>query len=210
MMPPAGSKTAQNHELQVGTNVLGSYLLTSLLRPILTKTAASSPPGSTRVTWAGSLAVDLMSPKPGGITWESETGGPKTLGRQSDYGQSKAGNLLLANESAKKWGTESGVLHLAWNPGNLKTELQRHSSSAQVAMMNMMLHPAVFGAYTELYAGWSEDLSMADAGKFIVPWGRVGTFRPDIAQGIKGKSEGGLGTAERLYEWCEGETKAFA
>lgn len=208
MIPPTGSKTAQNHELQMGTNVLGPYLLTSLLRPILTKTAASSPPGSTRVTWAGSLAVDIVSPKPGGITFASENAGPKTLGRNGDYGQSKAGNLLLANESAKKWGTESGVLHLAWNPGNLKTELQRHAAGA--SLMNWMLHPAVFGAYTELYAGWSEDLGMSDAGKFIVPWGRVGTFRADIAKGMKGKSEGGLGTAERLYEWCEGETKAFA
>jgi retinol dehydrogenase-12 len=68
MTPPKGSKTAQDYELQMGTNVLGSFLLTKLLLPIIEKTAKSSPAGSTRVTFAGSLAVDLMSPK-GGVAW---------------------------------------------------------------------------------------------------------------------------------------------
>lgn len=172
MMPPAGSKTNDNLELQIGTNCVGPFAFTQLLRPILTKTAASSPPGSVRVTWAGSLAVDIMSPKPGGLKFDaSEPGRPQITGKQTDYGQSKAGNLILANEMAKKWGNESGVLHLAWNPGNLKTELQRHTAGA--GMMNFLLHPANYGAYTELYAGCSEELTMQDAGAFIIPWGTI-------------------------------------
>lgn len=159
------------------------------------------------MTWAGSLAVDLGSPKPGGITF-APSGGPKTLGRQGDYGQSKAGNLLLANECAKRWGNESGVLHLCWNPGNLKTELQRHVSVA--ALMNWMLYPAVYGAYTELYAGFSEVLGMNDAGDFIVPWGRKGVFRQDIVEGIRSEKDGGTGSAEKFYAWCEKETAGFA
>ena len=208
MVPPSGSKTAQNQELQVGTNCLGPYLLTTLLRPILTKTASSSPPGSVRVTWAGSLAVDLGSPRPGGIAFSS-AGAPKVLGRQGDYGQSKAGNLLLANEMAKKWGNDSGVLHLCWNPGNLKTELQRHAGVLNYAI-NWMLYPAVYGAYTELYAGLSQDLGMQDAGAFIVPWGQKGAFRQDIVEGIKSEKEGGTGSAEKFYAWCEKEAASFA
>lgn len=76
MIPPDGSKAAQGHELQMGTNCVGPYLLTKLLTPLLVKTAASSPPGSVRVTWAGSLAT-VGSPKNGVIMEEN---GPKIHG----------------------------------------------------------------------------------------------------------------------------------
>ena len=95
MVPPKGSKTAQNYELQMGTNVLGSFLLTKLLLPILEKTAASSPAGSVRATFAGSLAVDLGSPT-GGVTWTDDEPTVHSS-QQTNYGQSKAGNVLLAS-----------------------------------------------------------------------------------------------------------------
>ena len=61
MIPPVGSKAAQGHELQMGTNVLGPFLFTQLLTPLLQKTAASSPPGSVRVTWAASTRNHFLS-----------------------------------------------------------------------------------------------------------------------------------------------------
>lgn len=209
MMPPAGSKTVQNHELQIGTNCLGPFLFAKHLTPLMDETASSSPEGSVRVTWAGSLAVDAISPT-GGISFtDASTGGPKVLGVQPNYGQSKAGNLFLASESARRYG-KSGVVHVCWNPGNLRSELQRHLDPVSKLIATSISYPTVFGAYTELYAGWSQDITPALNGCYVVPWGRVGTYRPDIARALKAKDEGGSGEAKRFFDWCDSQTKSFS
>jgi len=75
----------------------------------------------------------------------------------------------------------------------------------------LMLYPARFGAYTELYAGLSKDLTVAkNNGKYIWPWGREGGVRRDVQDGTKTKTEGGSGKADILWEWCEKETGRFA
>lgn len=210
MVPPNGSKTAQSHELQIGTNCLGPFLLTKLLTPLMNDTASASPANSVRVTWAGSLAVDAMSPSPGGMTFSGGSGGPEVLGKESDYGQSKVGNVFLASESARRYG-KSGVLHLAWNPGNLRSELQRHMGVVQKVVIDWMLcYEPVMGAYTELYAGWSKDVTEALNGAYVVPWGRIGSFRTDVVQSLKGEDEGGSGKAQRFWDWCDEETKAYS
>lgn len=73
MIPPEGSKSQQDLELQIATNCVGPYLLTKLLLPLLEKTAqlSDTAAGSVRVTWAGSLGVDLVSPK-GGVTFDQD------------------------------------------------------------------------------------------------------------------------------------------
>ena len=96
-MPPHGSKTAQGHELQMGTNCLGAYLFTSHLRPILEKTAASAPANSVRVAWAGSLAIDFGSP-PGGVRFDEKGKVKIESNPPTNYGASKAGNLFLAQK----------------------------------------------------------------------------------------------------------------
>lgn len=72
-----------------------------------------------------------------------------------------------------------------------------------------MLYPSIKGAYTELYAGWSPDINMENSGCLVVPWGRIQTPRAGIEEGIKRKDEGGLGVAEKFWEWCEKEMKAY-
>lgn len=126
MFPPKGSTDAHGNELQIGTNCLGHYLLYQLLLPLLTKTAASSPTASVRVAWAGSIAVHLVAPQPQGIIVDGD-GCPTDQGVQPNYGQSKVGNVFFAREFAKAT-PETGVVHVAFNPGNLRTELQRHWS----------------------------------------------------------------------------------
>ncbi|KAG9686743.1 NAD(P)-binding protein, partial [Aureobasidium melanogenum] len=202
MTPPSGSKTAQGYELQMGTNVLGSFLLTKLLLPIIEKTAASSPAGSTRVTFAGSLAVDLMSPT-GGVAWTD--GEPTVHGsQQANYGQSKAGNALLASALRRRY-AKSGIISNAWNPGNLKSELQRHQSSVQAMLIGMITYPVYLGAYTELFAGWGEEAGRSEnAGKFIIPWGRFGPVRSDVAEAMEN------GGDEKLWEWCEKASAQYA
>lgn len=195
MVPPKGSKTAQNYELQMGTNVLGAFLLTKLLLPILEKTAASSPAGSVRATFAGSLAVDLGSPT-GGVTW---TDGEPTIhnSQQTNYGQSKAGNVLLASAFRRRV-AKLGIISNAWNPGNLNSELQRHMSGIESVIVNKICYPVEFGAYTELYAGWGEEVARPEhAAAFIMPWGRMGTVRKDVQNATEN------GGDEKLWDWCE-------
>ena len=102
-------QTAQGYELQLGTNAIGPFVFTKHLLPILKKTAAIAPPGSVRVTWAGSLTVDVYSPK-GGVQFDEKTGSP-VLHKLSpvNYGQSKAANVFLATEFAKRYGGDGIV-----------------------------------------------------------------------------------------------------
>lgn len=124
MYPPEGSKDAQGNELQVGTNCLGPYLLYQLLLPLLTKTASSSPTASVRVIWAASIALHVALPQPQGIVIDND-GRPTDQGASLNYSQTKAGNVFMARELAKTT-PHTGVVHAAFNPGNLRTELQRH------------------------------------------------------------------------------------
>ena len=133
MFPPKGSTDAHGNELQIGTNCLGSHLLYRLLEPVLVKTAASSPKGSVRVAWAASSALDVLSPKPDGVELAHD-GWPKDKGVQLNYGQSKVGNLFLAREFARST-PQIGITHVSFNPGNLRTELQRHWEGLAVKLM---------------------------------------------------------------------------
>lgn len=108
MVPPAGSKGAQGIELQYQTNILGPFLLTKLLLPILKKTAQTEPKGSVRVSWAGSLAVVVQSPT-GGVQFTPQ-GDLKDFSSGVAYGVSKAANYLLASEFGRRYGGD-GVVH---------------------------------------------------------------------------------------------------
>lgn len=132
MYPPPGSVDAQGHDLQVGTNCLGPYLLYQLLLPLLKRTAASSATGSVRVAWAASIAVHVAAPKPHGMNIE-DTGCPKDEGVVDNYAQTKVGNVFIARHCAKET-PENKIVHVAFNPGNLRTDLQRHWSGLSAWM----------------------------------------------------------------------------
>ncbi len=50
------------------------------------------------------------------------------------------------------------------NPGFLKTDLQRHVSGIQGVILNLLLRPPIHGAYTELFAGLSPDITLKKTG----------------------------------------------
>ena len=74
---PPDLRTPQNHDLTYGTNVLGPFLLAQLLAPLMRRTASrpSTPSGSVRVCWPGSIIIDLMALR-GGISF-AESGPDK-------------------------------------------------------------------------------------------------------------------------------------
>lgn len=104
MQPPAGSKSKQGYELQLGVNCLACFLFTRLLTPILAQTAKSEPPSAVRVVWVASSAVELFSP-PGGVYMENLDYRVEVSASQK-YAISKAGLVLLAQEYARRYKDE--------------------------------------------------------------------------------------------------------
>lgn len=206
MAPPLGSKDSHGHEQQIGTNCLGAMLFSELLVPTLKNTAASSPAGSVRVTFAASMAI-YYSPT-GGV--DLTTGSPKDFPtNEMNYAQSKGGSVLLAAEFARRYGKD-GIISLSWNPGNLRSELQRHMSPILAKVLGWtLLYPTYFGAYTELYAACSPEITESHNGAFVAPWGRVIDTRKDFALASKSEAEGGTGNASKFWDWCEKEAAPY-
>ncbi|KAL4970175.1 NAD(P)-binding protein [Aspergillus stella-maris] len=206
MQPPPRSKTKLNHDLEMGTNCLGPFLLSGLLLPLLRRTAASCP-NSVRVVWVSSIIE--FGTVHSGIIFDEETGVPKVLkDSMENYMQSKVGNVFLANETAKRAGGD-GILSLSVHPGLMKTELQRHQPALVGLMMRIMFKPPRYGAYTELFAALSPQVTAKDNGAYILPWGRFGTIPDHIAKGMRSVSRGGTGLQERFWDWCDKETAAY-
>jgi len=124
------------------------------------------------------------------------------------YAQSKAGNILIASEYARRH-KEDGIISMSLNPGNLKSGLQRHTGKVVGALNHFILHDAIYGAYTELYAGLSPDVGFEQSGSYIIPWGRVATLKKDLVESVKSEEEGGSGMAAKFWDWCVTMTKPY-
>jgi len=202
------SKTAQGHELRIGTNCLGPYLFTKLLLPILQKTAKNSSSASVRVIFTSSLAVD-ESPEGGVCLSELEPSGHTTNQRRY-YAASKAGNFILASEFDRRVRQDS-IVCLTQNPGNLRTKIWDDVPFIARMIMKLTLHDPKLGAYTGLWAGLNKDITVEDGGRYVIPWGRFHPgSRKDIVQGLKRKEEGGTGVAAEFWDWCELQTSQFS
>jgi len=117
MVPPQGSVTAQGHELQLGINNLGHFLLTSLLMPVLRRTAQEeATPGSVRVVWVSSSAADA-APHPA-VDFENINYSVREEGIWQKYARSKAGCQLHASELARR-SAGLGILSLVSPPALL-------------------------------------------------------------------------------------------
>ncbi len=132
MVPPAGSKSAQGYELQLGTNNVAPFLFTKLLTPILVETAKSAPKGSVRVVWVSSSAAEFFSPKNGIEMDNLDYKNDKTDWHK--YGVSKAGNWYYATEFAKRHEADgiTSVVRISCLPGTfqLANDASRHSTLA--------------------------------------------------------------------------------
>ncbi|KAJ5586140.1 short-chain dehydrogenase [Penicillium hetheringtonii] len=188
MFPPNGSKTRQDHDMQFGTNLLGPFLLTKLLLPTMIQTVNIAAPNSVRVLWAASSGVQVLSPK-GGIVFD-DSGTPKVFDSQAtNYGQTKI------------TGHQEPFVQ-SWKPPD-------RTSASFLWLVDedepVYAPPAKFGAYTELFSGWSEEVAADQNITYVIPWGRDGTklMRSDITRAIKN------GLADKMWEWCELETSQF-
>ncbi|KAI6804159.1 hypothetical protein KC332_g15322 [Hortaea werneckii] len=224
MTPPPGSQTTNGHDLELGSHCLASFLLCKLLQPVLEATASwhrlsctaegcaelkdhlkgrsnsvASTDSGVRIVWVSSFIS--QAPK-GGVQFDERTGTPRLLKGMENYLQSKAGEVLLAEEWNRRYEGE-GVLNVGVNPGLLRTGLQRHMPAAQRAVMHQIFKPARFGAYSELYAGFSPDVQPGD---FIIPFGRRTKLPTHIAKSLETDTRG-QSTATRFWKWCEDQIR---
>lgn len=156
MAPPAGSLTKQEHDMQLGTNVLGPFLFQHFLTPICLHTAKRSDviPNATRVIFVSSSA-HRTSPKPDGVDWADMEFSPTASGFAAiggKYGRSKAMNVMHAHEFARRCGSQ-GLVSLSLHPGALKTNLQKHLPRVWNAVFGLLRYPQHYGGLTELWAG---------------------------------------------------------
>lgn len=167
MHPPAGSKTVQGYDLQLGVNCIGAFLFTKLLTPVLVTTAKIQPKGTVRIVWVSSSALDGLSP-PGGVEIDN-LDYHLNRSRWFRYGTSKAGNYLHATECGRRLAAE-GVLSVPCQPGNLDSGLYRDQASiARWFLRRTVLWPSIYGAYTLLYAGLAEEVVGKQG---TINWGR--------------------------------------
>ncbi|KAF9459220.1 NAD-P-binding protein [Collybia nuda] len=195
MMPPLDQITKDGYDLQFGTNVLGHFYFTKLLLPTLLSTAKKS--GPTRIVTVASTGV-LMS---GGLNFDTFKEGParKKLGNQALYLQSKFGNIVVAQELARRYG-DQGIVTTSLNPGSLDSDLYRHvTSPIQKAIAKIIAHPVAFGALTSLYVATHPD-GVNFNGKFFIPWARPAQMRPEPLDPQLGKE---------LWAWLEEQVAKF-
>ncbi|KAF8815943.1 NAD(P)-binding protein [Phlegmacium glaucopus] len=194
MMPPVEQVTAQGYDLQFGTNVLGHFYFTKLLLPTLLAAAKTSPDGKARIVNTSSITHFLAS----GLDFNTFKEGTarKKKGTKMLYSQSKLGNIHVSKEFAKRYG-EHGIVSISLNPGNIKSDLQRHIPPFASFMMAFTLHQTPYGALTQLWAGTSPQGTELN-GKYLIPWARVGQAT-SVANDPKLSAE--------LWTWLEEQVK---
>lgn len=164
---PAGSTSAQGHEIHMATNCLGPFLLTKLLLPVLLRTAKSSPEATVRVVFTSSSIFEMTGPQ-GGLSLPELVPGHFSEDCNRNYSASKAGDWFLASEFDKRTRT-SGIICVAQSPGTLKTKAWDDVPWIGRKLMSLFFHDPIMGAYTTLWAGLSPDVKMKDGGRFGIP-----------------------------------------
>lgn len=195
------SKTKRGIEAHMGINVIGPLLFTQLLLTQLKAAAAASPKISVRVVWSSSLLMEQKAPRGGYNLEDIERGG--TNNTYVNYAASKAANWMLADETAKRYG-EDGILSVVRNTGNLDTHIYHTQPRFMMFFVrNLLFFPPKMGAYTELYAGLSPEVTENTPGALIIPWGRIQARSPreDILQALE------KGRGKDLWDWCEKQSK---
>jgi NAD(P)-dependent dehydrogenase (short-subunit alcohol dehydrogenase family) len=100
----------------------------------------------------------------------------------------------------------TGRFQVVQNPGNLQTHIYDTQPRLMMFFVNMILYPPKHGAYTELFAGLSPEITEKHQGAYIIPWGRIQPRNPreDIYEAIES------GKGKELWDWCDEQIKAHA
>ncbi|KUI66580.1 hypothetical protein VM1G_02093 [Cytospora mali] len=201
--------TKQGHELHVGVNCLGTFLLTELLTPVLVATAGLEPPGTVRVVWVASSAAEIFAEQRVAIRPEAlSLAALEPRSRNIPYWLSKVGNWAHGAEYARRH-RDDGVVSVPLNPGNLQSDLYRDSGFSVSILSKLMMYPPLNGAYTELFGGLSPEITLEKTGCWVVPFGRIYPIRDDMNFATRTEAEGGTGGTLKFWEWSEAQVKPY-
>jgi len=197
MIPPVDQLTAQKFDLQFGTNVLGHLLFIRLLYPLLVSTTTTADPS--RVVWVASSMQYYFNP-PIKYDWIADT---EERGKQDPwalYAQSKFATVQTVYSLQRELGDKDGVVVFSLDPGNIKSDLQRHNQNFILnALFRFMLWPVELGALTQLYAA-TDPSALKFKGGYLRPWARVG----EPHEGTKDEAE-----QKKLWDFCHETLKPW-
>lgn len=202
-------RTAQGHEIHLGINCVGTFLFTKLLTPVLLGTAAdkATPPNTVRVVFLSSFATEIFAEKEVGIEM-SNLDYHKSKPSKYRYGISKAGNWAYAVELSKRYKAQ-GLIGVPVNPGNIRTELFREEGFLFTLLTDPVKYPIINGAYSELFAGLSPEVTTERAGDYVIPFGRFRPIRSDLEAATKSEAEGGNGGTQKFWDWSEEQVREY-
>lgn len=200
MDPPAGSESAQGYELQLGVNAIGHHLLQRLLDPIFLKTANTNKPNESRIVWLSS-SRHVAAPL-GGFDLDDpnlEKGSESTK-----YAQSKAVNAVQARWWPHVYAdsvSKNKIVSVSVCPGALDSELTRSYPPVLRFFLRFLMYPVRMGAYTELFAGLSPEVTTEKNGAHITSFGRFGELRADIDNDE---------SSQKIWEWLDEQIRPYA
>ena len=144
MIPPVDQLTAQKFDLQFGINVLGHLLFIRLLYPLLVSTTTPADPS--RIVWVASSMQYYFQP-PIKYEWTTDTEARRKQDPWYLYIQSKFATVQLVHSLQRELGDKDGVVVLSLDPGNIKSDLQRHNQSF---IVGVLVSPMVGDAFLSL------------------------------------------------------------
>ncbi|KAE8402486.1 hypothetical protein BDV37DRAFT_252415 [Aspergillus pseudonomiae] len=195
-LPPG--ETEMGHEIQLGTNHTGHFLLTKLLLPTLLKTA-EEPNSDVRVVSLASIGHNL-APSFETILDQDRL---KKVNTNTRYGASKAANILFAAELARRY---PSITSVSVHPGIILTDLysslNERSTLAALGSktLNLLGTPVPQGAYNELWAAAGAKKQDLVNGSYYIPVGHLKPYNHYANSKDMGK---------RLWDWTESELRKF-
>ncbi|PWN47218.1 NAD(P)-binding protein [Violaceomyces palustris] len=203
--------TKDGLELQNGTNVMGHYLITMLLLPILYQTSKVNDGGnSVRIVQVSSDAI-MMAPSDASFK-DLESFNhqylPEYKGTWTRYGKSKLGNVILSNEIKRMLPEGSRISNLSVHPGVINTgltrgplESYRFLPSFLFRLIGYFVKSPEQGALTQIFASTSSEIDEKSMdGAFLRPMARLGQ-KTKLAE----DEEGRLG--KELFTFARGFVK---
>jgi NAD(P)-dependent dehydrogenase (short-subunit alcohol dehydrogenase family) len=194
-LPPG--ETDLGHEIQLGTNHTGHFLLTTLLLSTLLRTAEEEPDSDVRVVSLSSIGHNL-APSFDTILDQEKL---KRCNTHARYGASKVANILFAAELARRY---PSITSVSVHPGLIATDLYGPIGKRNpVAALGSRVLGAVgtqvdAGARNQLWAAAGATKDELVNGGYYVPVGICKGFNRYVRSEEMGRE---------LWEWSEREVR---
>lgn len=202
--------TADNLEMQLGTNHFGHYLLGVLLAPSLKKGAQNSGKPSRLVS------VSSIGHRQSDIDFDDPHYRTRPYNPWQAYGQSKTANILFAFGFDERF-KDQGIRANALMPGRIITPLMRHMSQDDLVNFGLMgkdgkaaerddMKNPEQGASTNVWAAIGRELE-GRGGLYLEDCNEAPVLKTAVTYGLMARCKN-PDTANRLWELSQSTTGA--